>query len=130
MIHRIKAFLQLFNVFTLIIWAWMVLEFFFSKTQHLPASLTALYLTLVGVYVGDKEYQRLRRRFSSRNRRGELFVLLWLITLIGIAAFLGFGGNSNGYHMPQDLPIISGTVLVLWLTSEYLKGQTHHRQRS
>lgn len=129
MVHRLKMFYTLFNAFTLIVWLWLVVEFLWH-TQQLPASLSALYLTLVGVYVGDKEYLRLRKRFSSRNRRGELFVLLWLVTLIAIAAILSLGGNHNGYRMPQDLPIISGTVLVLWLTSEYIKGQARHRHHA
>ena len=127
MVHRLKAFYHLFNAYTFVVWFWLVAEFLWH-TQHVPASLTALYLTLVGVYVGDKEYARLHRRFNSRNRRGELFVLLWLVTLIAIAAIVSFGGNRNGYRVPQDLPIIAGTVLILWLTSEYVKGrQRKHR---
>lgn len=127
MFQRVKLFIYFFNTLSLVVWAWIVIEFF-SHTIHVPASLSALYLTLVGVYVGDKEYQRVRKKLHSRNRRGELFVLLWLATLIIITAVVSLGGYGNGYRVPEDLPIISGTVLVLWLTSEYIKGQ--HRRRS
>lgn len=128
MIHRVKLFMHLFNALSVVVWAWIVIEFF-SHTAHVPPSLSALYLTLVGVYVGDKEYQRARRKLHNGKRRGELFVLLWILTLIVVAAIVSFGGYSNGYRVPEDLPIITGTVLVLWLTSEYLKGQQQRRRR-
>ncbi len=123
MIHRFKLFIAGVNAYTLVIWAWLVLEFFTHNQIRLPVSMSTIYLTLVGVYVGDKELARSKKKYRARGLHGELFVLLWLATLIGVSLVVAFGGYRNGYRIPADLPVIAGTVLVLWLATQYLKEQ-------
>ena len=119
MIIKPKSIVLLFDTYTLFIWGWMILEFL-SKTEfRVPTSLTTVYLVILGIYVGDKEFARLHRRYSSRQLHGERFVLLWIITLIFVSAMLAF--YRNGYHMPGDLPVITACVLILWMVSEYVK---------
>ncbi len=127
MIHRLRAFLLLFDALSLVVWIFVLIEFFSHQTFHVPTALSTIYITLVATYVGDKEMTRLRKRFSSRNMKGELFVLLWLVTLIGLTCFTAFARTE--YHLPEDLPIITGTVLCLYLITEYVKHARPEKQR-
>jgi peptidoglycan/LPS O-acetylase OafA/YrhL len=119
MLIRPKSIIYLFDTYTLLIWAWLVLEFFSKSELRVPTSLTTVYLVILGIYVGDKEFERLRKRYSSRQLHGERFVLLWVMTLIAISIVIAF--FHNGYHMPGDLPVVTACVLILWLASEYVK---------
>lgn len=123
MLHRLKTFILLFNLYTLLVWAWLILEFLSKEQFRLPTILPTLYCTLVASYVGDKELQRKRKHFISRRLNGEVFVLLWIISLIIISSIVTFGANRSGYQIPSDLPIVTGTVLILYLLTEYLKHE-------
>ncbi len=114
-----RVFLTFFNLYTVFIWGWLVFEFFTNGSTRVPTSLTTVYITILSLYVGDKEVERLRKKYSSRNLHGERFVLLWVITLIGVSIAVAF--RRNGYHLPGDLPVVTACVLILWLVSEYVK---------
>ncbi|MFA6587895.1 MAG: hypothetical protein WCT08_02385 [Patescibacteria group bacterium] len=128
MLHRVKAFILLLDIYTFFVWVWMAAEFFSKGQFKVSVLASTLYITLVGAYVGDKEILRLNQKYTSRNQRGELFVLLWLLTLIIITCVASFWGNGHGYHIPQDLPIISGTVLIFWLITERVKSRRKKKQ--
>jgi hypothetical protein len=130
MINRFKSLIYLFDAYTVLVWVWMLVEFLSRESVHTPAGISTVYVTLVGVYVGDKEIQRQRRRYFSRNQRGELFVLLWVGTLIALSIVIAFRGYRNGYRLPADLPIVTASVLVFWLLSEYLKKKTKKHSRT
>ncbi|RJO59109.1 hypothetical protein C4546_03855 [Candidatus Parcubacteria bacterium] len=128
MIHRVKAFIYFLNAYTLIVWGWLILEFFSKSQIRVPTLASTLYLTLVGAYVGDKEILRMQKKYASRGLRGELFVLLWMFTLIILVALVTLWGNGHGYRLPPDLPIISGTVLCFWLISEGVKSRRQKKR--
>lgn len=119
MINRPKSLIFLFDAYTIFIWGWLVLEFFTKGSLRVPTSLTTVYIVMLGLYVGDKEFERLRKRYSSRHLHGERFVFLWVVTLIAISGAIAF--RHNGYRMPGDLPVVTACVLILWLVSEYIK---------
>lgn len=119
MIMKPKAIILLFDGYTVFLWAWLVLEFFSKDAFHMPTSLTTVYLVILGIYVGDKEFERLRKRYASRQLHGERFVLLWVVTLIAVSTTMAF--YRNGYRIPGDLPVITASVLILWLVSEFVK---------
>ena len=89
--------------------------------------MTTVYITILSVYVGDKEIERLRKRYSTRHLHGERFVLLWVITLIIVSITLAF--QHDGHRMPSDLPVVTACVLILWLVSEYVK-KIHPKQKA
>lgn len=117
--NSFKLFLGFFNLYTIFIWGWLVFEFFTKGATRVPTSMTTVYITVLSFYVGDKEIERLRKRYASRNLHGERFVLLWIITLIAVSLSIAF--IRDGYHMPGDLPVVTACVLILWLVSEYVK---------
>lgn len=120
---RLKIFVRIFNVFTLVVMFWLFYEFVTKGRTPVPAAMTTLYLTVLAFYVGDKEFQRLKKRYTSRGSRGERFVYLWLFFLIAVSAVVAFGGGKLGYRIPVDLPVITGSVLVLYVITQYLKGR-------
>lgn len=121
MIIRPKSVVLLFDAYTIFIWGWLLVEFFSGDVVKVPTAMTTVYLVILGIYVGDKEFERLRRRYSSRQLHGERFVLLWVVTLITVSGAVAF--KRDGYHMPGDLPVVTACVLILWLASEYVKKQ-------
>jgi hypothetical protein len=127
MINRLRSIIYLFDAYTIFIWGWLILEFITKDSLKVPTSLTTVYIVILGIYVGDKEIDRLRKRFSSRNLHGERFVLLWVVTLITISIAIAF--NHTEYRIPGDLPVITACVLLLWLISEYVKRGKQKKRR-
>lgn len=119
---KVNNFLLLFDVLTFIVWGWIILDFVTKTQLQVPLFVSTLYLLILAFYVGDKELRRWRHKYHSHSRRGEYFVYLWGLTIIGIAAYYVWGGNQAGYHIPQELPSIAGSVLVLYILTEYLKS--------
>lgn len=118
-----NLFLIAFDVLTLLIWALLIGEFLIRGTNYLPVWLSSIYLLILVFYVTDKEIRRWRKKYFSRYRRGEYFVFLWSLTLVGIVGFCVWGGNSLGYKIPHELPTIAGSVLLLYIITEYLKEE-------
>lgn len=121
---RSSIFLTLFDSFTLIVWAWLLISFVNKGRFDLPEYVSTVYLLILAYYVGDKEIRRHRKKYLSRARRGEYFVFLWGITLVAMVGFYVWGGNNLGYKIPTELPTIAGSVLVLYFLTEYLKHES------
>ena len=122
-----RAFLLAFNIFTALLWGWVLLEFFTKGRTIVPQMAGELYLLVLGYYVGDKEIRRWRKKYQSRNHPGELFVGGWLVTTLVIVAVEIFGGAEHGYHLPDQLALIVSGVLVIFVITEYLKTEFRKR---
>jgi peptidoglycan/LPS O-acetylase OafA/YrhL len=120
-VRKVNIFLLLFDILTFVVWGWIMLDFLTRTQLKVPVFVSTLYLLILAFYVGDKELRRWRRKYHSHARRGEYFVYLWGLTIIAIAAFYVWGGNQAGYRIPQELPSIAGSVLILYILTEYLK---------
>lgn len=86
-----------------------------------------LYLITLGYYVGDKEIDRWRHRYHSRNHKGEYFVLGWAVTGGLMLLIEIFGGAEHGYHVPNHVAFVVGSVLVIYFITEYLKSEWRRR---
>jgi len=84
--------------------------------------MTSLYLIILTYYASDKEIRRWRKKII-RHRHGEIFVYLWLLTLIFIVFFYIISGKEKGYQIPSDLPTIAGSVLIIYIITDYLKEE-------
>ncbi len=113
--------LLLFDVFTLVIWAWLVLDFFSKGQYQVPLAASSIYVMVLAFYVGDKEIRKWRRKYFNRFRHGEYFAYLWGITLLFMLGYYVWGGKDRGFHLPTELPTIAGSVLLLYFLTEYLK---------
>lgn len=123
-----NLFLILFDVFTLIVWSWLVIEFITKEKIVLPELISTLYLLILASYVGNKEIKRGQKRYFPRWRKGEYFVYLWGLTLVIIVAWYIWGGNRLGYLIPRELPVVAGSVLILYIFTEYHKGSGQKRR--
>ncbi len=127
--RRQRYFLLGFDLFTIVLWGWVVLEFLSQGRLAVWDTLAELYLIVLAYYVGDKEIRRWQRRYRSRQRHGERFVLLWSGTALALLLFEVAGGNQYGYRLPSSLPLLTGGVLVIFLITEYLKAEFRQRSR-
>jgi hypothetical protein len=119
--NRNNLFLILFDAFTVVVWVWLVATFLMKGKFDMPEFVSTLYLLILAFYVGDKEIRRHRKKYSSHFRKGEYFVYLWGLTLVVIVGFYAWGGNNRGFVIPRELPTVAGTVLVLYIVTEFLK---------
>ncbi|PIY95433.1 MAG: hypothetical protein COY66_06885 [Candidatus Kerfeldbacteria bacterium CG_4_10_14_0_8_um_filter_42_10] len=128
LLKKDKLLLMAFDIFSFIVWFWMVLEFLTKERFVLPELIPTFYLLILASYVGDKELRRWRKKYSSRWRKGEYFVYLWGLTLVAIVAWCNWQGNGQGYLIPHNLPVVAGSVLILYIFTEYVKENTQKRK--
>lgn len=121
-------FLLLFDVFTIVIWLVVILEFFTKEVIYLPALLTSIYIIILTFYASDKEIRRWRHRLK-RKRRGEVFVILWVFTLLCVLGFYFFYGQKSGYIIPRDLLTITGSVMVIYIITDILKEEFQKKNK-
>jgi len=122
-LRRHNIFINLFDIYTLLIWAWVILEFITKAETQLPSILSILYLTILFFYASDKEMRRWRKRIALGNRKGEVFVYLWTLTLVVIVLLYLTFGKDRGYLIPKELPTIAGTVMLVYIITDYLKEE-------
>lgn len=123
-----NIFLLLFDAYTLVVWLLLVLEFFTRNKVFLPTIMTTLYLIILTFYASDKEIRRWRHRLK-RARRGEIFVLLWVLTLITVVAFYLYCGKKSDYSISGDLLTITGSVMVIYIITDILKEEFQKKKR-
>lgn len=116
-----------FNLLTVVVWLWVLGDFFSRGGLVVPRAFVDVYIIALTYYAGDKEFRRWRDKYHPAQRHGELFVLGWVLTSFAIILFEIFGGGEAGYHVPEDLPILAGCAVVVYLMTEYLKLE--YRQR-
>lgn len=122
-----SIFLILFDVFTMFIWFLLILEFFTRGIIYLPTVLTSAYILLLTFYASDKEIRRWRKKLK-RQRRGEVFVFVWILTLIFAVSFYLFYGEKTGYAIPRDLATITGSVVVIYIITDIFKEEFQKRK--
>jgi len=123
-----SIFLLLFDAYTLVVWLLLLAEFFTRNKVFLPTILTSIYIIILTFYASDKEIRRWRHRLK-RARRGEVFVLLWVLTLIAIVTFYLYYGEKSGYAIPGDLLTITGSVMVIYIITDILKEEFQKKKR-
>jgi len=118
-----NIFIVLFDLYTIFIWLWLILELITKEKTQLPNILSILYLTVLLFYASDKEVRRWRKKSQFGRRKGEIFVFLWVLTLVvAVLIYLGFG-KERGYIIPKDLPTIAGTTMIVYIITDYLKEE-------
>ncbi|MFH0818522.1 MAG: hypothetical protein V1898_00845 [Patescibacteria group bacterium] len=124
---RQKYFLLGFDLFTLLLWGWVLAEFFSHGAIRTSGTVVNVYLLVLVFYAGDKEIRRWRRRHQTRQRHGEFFVYGWVATGIFTYCLERFGDHAVRYHVPEQLPLIIGSVVVIYIITELLKAEFRTR---
>lgn len=120
--RKVRKIIFLFDIFTLVVFILVILAFLFKNNNLVPDFIVATYLTLLTAYVTSKEIRRYQKKYISQKRRGEYFVFLWIFLLIILLLWGILGGFIKGYALPNSLPTIVGTAFILYIITEYLKG--------
>lgn len=90
----------------------------------MPNSIANLYLLALTYFVTEKEVRRWIGTYRARTRHGEFFVLGWAVTALVMLLIEIFGGAEHGYHVPRQLPLIVGSVLIIFVLTLYFKLET------
>lgn len=125
MISRQRAFILAFNVATLLLMIAYVTEFLTKNRFAVPNAIAEVFLLVLVFYAGDKELHRWHHHKKGSNRRGELFVLAWVVLGITMYVLESVGGGVLGFTVPGDLGLVVWSVIVIFVITEYLKAEFH-----
>ncbi|MDP2650917.1 MAG: hypothetical protein Q8P04_02380, partial [bacterium] len=104
-----RAWRLLSATWTAIFIPFVVADFFFEgKYEFLVAPMSAIYLGVLGLYAGTKEFERWYENHQSRHP-GEWFVVIWtVVVLMLFSASFFFNGD---YRVSSD--IVADYIMVL-----------------
>jgi len=76
-----KIWRILTNIWTAIFIIFLIFDFFkFNAYDYLIAPFSVIYISVLGLYVGTKEFDRWYEMHEGRHP-GELFVILWTVVV-------------------------------------------------
>ena len=104
-----KIWRVLTNVWTYVFILFIIVNFFAgNKFEYLTAPFSVIYIAVLGLYVGTKEFDRWYEDHDERHP-GELFVIGWtiIIFLLFIASFL----MGREYKLSSE--VIAAYIMVL-----------------
>ena len=115
---------QLSNLWTFTAMGFFLFDFFTGdKYSGYAAAVSIIYVTVLGIYVGTKEFDRWQEKHHSR-RKGETFIIIWTIVIL---FFIITSIASNGkYRMPSEFTatyIAILSVFALTQRSKFLHNQ-------
>ena len=107
--------------------SWAVLTLFIfwldfyslGKYDQLASPVGIIYVGILSIYAGEKEFDRWQKHHKSRFR-GEMFVLIWTIsiTFMAISSII-----TKGYlSLPKDTASIYTGILAIFAISQKSKS--------
>ena len=123
--HDEKIWRTLTNLWTVIFVAFLIVDFFLkNQFEFLTAPFSVIYIGILGLYVGTKEFDRWYEMHEGRHP-GELFVIAWTVViflLLGLSAWFG-----NGYRVSSEA--IADYIMVLSVFALTQKSKSLHRRK-
>ena len=113
------------GVWTIVFIPFIVFDFFSEgKYEFLIAPMSAVYLGVLGLYVGTKEFERWYESHKSRHP-GEWFVIIWTLIIVGLfaASFL----LEGQYQVSPN--IIADYIMVLTVFALTQKSKSLYREK-
>ena len=113
------------GIWTIVFILFIVFDFFSEgKYEFLIAPMSAVYLGVLGLYVGTKEFERWYERHQGRHP-GEWFVIIWTLIVVGLfATSLVLEGE---YRVSPD--IIADYIMVLTVFALTQKSKSLYRKK-
>jgi hypothetical protein len=111
-------------------WTMVLLVFlianFITKGGYdfIGASFSVIYVGVLGLYVGTKEFDRWYELHDGRHP-GEIFIAVWTVVIflmLGAQLFLG-----KGYQLPQEA--IADYIMVLSVFALTQKSKKLHQKK-
>lgn len=121
-----KIWRVLTNLWTVIFMAFLIADFFAkNKYEYLTAPFSVIYVGILGLYVGTKEFDRWYEMHDSRHP-GEVFVIAWTVVILGLLGLSVFM-NHGGYSVSSEA--IADYIMVLSVFALTQKSKTLHDQK-
>lgn len=121
-----KIWRQLSNLWTFAAMGFFLFDFFAGdRYSGLAAAVSIIYITILGIYVGTKEFDRWQEQHHSK-RKGELFIIIWTILIFFFIITALF---SNGkYRMPSEFTATYIALLSIFALTQ--RSKFLHNKRS
>lgn len=126
---RIRAFVILFNIATIVLWGAFVYAFLSRNAIEISWTVVDLYLIVLTYYAGEKEILRWRNKYRSVRRRGEYFVVGWVVTMFVMIMVEVMGGSEHGFTVPPHMGLATGGAFLIYLITTYLKTEYKRKSR-
>lgn len=103
-------------MWTMVFMVYVVVNFFtHERYEFLTAPFSAIYISILGLYVSTKEFDRWYDTHDSRHP-GEIFVFLWTVIVL---LLILISGVWNGYHLsPETVAVYIMVLSVFALTQK------------
>lgn len=112
-------------MWTYVFIAFVIVNFFTkNRFEYLTAPFSAVYISVLGLYVGTKEFDRWYEMHDERHP-GEIFVIGWsviIFLLLALSAFLG-----SGYAVSSE--VIAVYIMVLSVFALTQKSKSIYRRK-
>ena len=121
-----KIWRVLTNFWTMIFMFFLVVNFFSgNQFEFLIAPFSVIYIGILGLYVGTKEFDRWYDLHNSRHP-GEIFVIAWTIVVFGLLILsLVLGGS---YKVSSEAIAVYIMVLSVFALTQKSK-KLHQRKK-
>lgn len=115
------------NVWTFVIMAFFIVDFLaFDKYDSAAGALSAIYISILGLYAGTKEYERWHGHHFSRYL-GEYFVIFWTALIVGFVAAIV--ASHNAYKLPPEFITVYISVLGIFALTQKSKRWYKNKNR-
>jgi uncharacterized membrane protein YoaK (UPF0700 family) len=123
-----KLWRWLTNFWTLVFMVLLVVNFFTgNKYDFLIAPFSVIYVGILGLYVGTKEFDRWYDLHESRHP-GELFVIAW--TVVIFALLILSIALQDGHKVSSEAIAVYIMVLSVFALTQKSKKLHQHKHRS
>jgi len=122
---RDKFWRYLVNFWTVVVYAAVIYDFVKNNArENLLAPVIIIYVAILAIYVGAKEFERWRE-FHEGRHPGELFVIGWTVLIVGLWV-LGII-LAKPYRIPGE--VISAYISVLGVLAITRKSKSLFKTR-
>lgn len=124
--HDFNFWRKLINFWSLLFFFFIIYDFFTPLTSgNTLEILSTVYIGVLAIYVGDKEFERWYNKHQSKHP-GEIFVIIWTVLIF---ALIFFGTIfKEAYKLPGA--VVSAYIAVLTILVITSKSKQLYKTRN
>lgn len=115
---------KLINFWSFLFFFFIIYDFFNPLLGNVLEILSTVYIGVLAIYVGDKEFERWYNRHQSRHP-GEIFIIIWTVLIFSLIFFGSI--FKEAYKIPGA--IVSSYIAVLTILVITSKSKALYRDR-